>query len=159
MNESSASGNNATATIDPLRTVFHAIPEFVSGTLTSKTTTTTGSPAGSPTVAAALADNPLAKRNKAINRKTSAEIVQEAKNMLSRGTTPHASMPGHNSMQHNSSASTLKFDGSFKVSGESRLRAFETFILSHFVSWTIIIIILIIIRIVDTKTRWPGRID
>lgn len=113
MNESSATGNSVT--IDPLR-VFHAIPEYVQGTGTAVVGKPPPAASSTGTASAALADNPLSKRNRAINRKTSAEIVQEAKTMLSRGTPSNSTM-SHNSMQSN--ASTLKFDGSFKVSGKS----------------------------------------
>lgn len=62
-----------------------------------------------------VANGRLSKRSKSLNRKTSAEIVQEAKNMLAN-TTPAHSIRSYSSMM--SSASTLKFEGTFKGSGK-----------------------------------------
>lgn len=50
------------------------------------------------------------------NRKTSAEIVQEAKNVLANSTSSSHSTPKSYSTMH-SAASTIKYNGSFKVSG------------------------------------------
>lgn len=62
-----------------------------------------------------IATSSLSKRSKSLNRKTSAEIVQEAKNMLANTT------PAHSSTRSYSSMSTLKFEGTFKGTGKSKL--------------------------------------
>lgn len=54
----------------------------------------------------------LSKRSKSLNRKTSAEIVKEAKSMLTY-TTPTHSTRSYSSMM-SSVPSTLKFEGGFK---------------------------------------------
>lgn len=59
-----------------------------------------------------IASSSLSKRSKSLNRKTSAEIVQEAKNMLANTT------PAHSSTRSYSSMSTLKFEGTFKGTGK-----------------------------------------
>lgn len=57
------------------------------------------------------------KRSRTLNRKTSAEIVQEAKNVLANSSTSSShSTPKSYSTMH-SAASTIKYNGSFKVSG------------------------------------------
>lgn len=64
-----------------------------------------------------VAISPLSRRTKSLNRKTSAEIVQEAKKMLAN-TTPAHSTRSYSSMM--SSASTLKFEGSFMGTGKKQ---------------------------------------
>lgn len=60
---------------------------------------------------------PATKRSRTLNRKTSAEIVQEAKNVLANNSTSSShSTPKSYSTMH-LAASTIKYNGSFKVSG------------------------------------------
>lgn len=92
---SESAGANAGIS-DPVMHVFQTIPEYAQP-------------------GQKIASSSLSKRSKSLNRKTSAEIVQEAKNMLANTT------PAHSSTRSYSSMSTLKFEGTFKGTGKSEL--------------------------------------